>query len=128
MGVFIKLVENRPPQEYADPSAVDVTFDDVTKGVSQVTYEYDVLPSGALRILRVAKGEAPVVDDLRSRALVPRHGAVERYLGIGGIRNGRNGRDGRGADYRTRSGRGKRARIASMQVSREVGPPKRKRS
>ncbi|MEU7181284.1 MULTISPECIES: hypothetical protein [Streptomyces] len=62
MGVFIKLVENRPPQEYADPSAVDVTFDDVTKGVSQVTYEYDVLPSGALRILRVAKGEAPVVD------------------------------------------------------------------
>lgn len=52
MSVFIKLVENRPLKEYAELAAADISQDDITDGESPATYEYDLLPSGALRILR----------------------------------------------------------------------------
>ncbi|MFE6686045.1 hypothetical protein ACFVFQ_06145 [Streptomyces sp. NPDC057743] len=82
MSVFIKLVENRPPKEYADPTASDISYGDVTDGESPATYEYDVIPSGALRILRVGKGEAAVVDAVYAPGLWFRvagkwHGSTE---------------------------------------------------
>ncbi|WP_406428219.1 hypothetical protein [Streptomyces sp. NBC_01589] len=61
MGVFVKLVENRPPKEYAERGVADISYADVTEGDPAMVYEYDLLPSGALRILQVARGEAPVV-------------------------------------------------------------------
>ncbi|KIZ19617.1 hypothetical protein [Streptomyces natalensis] len=82
MSVFIKLVENRPPKEYAEPAAADISYNDITEGESPATYEYDLLPSGALRILRVAKGEAAVVDSVYAPGLWFRahghwHGSAE---------------------------------------------------
>lgn len=61
MSVFIDLAEDRPPAEGAErpPS---IAYADVTEGGSLATYEYDVLPSGALRVLRTGKGEAAAVD------------------------------------------------------------------
>ncbi|MFF1833557.1 hypothetical protein ACFVXE_04985 [Streptomyces sp. NPDC058231] len=61
MGVFIKLVENRPPKEYAERGVSDIAYEDATEGDSEVLYEYDLLPSGALMVLQTAKGDAPVV-------------------------------------------------------------------
>jgi hypothetical protein len=61
MAVYIKLVENRAPKEYADQPAADVVFADISEGESVATYRYDVHPSGALRILRVPKGADPEV-------------------------------------------------------------------
>ncbi|GAB3180080.1 hypothetical protein [Streptomyces incanus] len=69
MSVFIKLVENRPPKEYAEPAAADISYDDITEGESPATYEYDLLPSGALRILKVTKGEAAVVESIYAPGL-----------------------------------------------------------
>lgn len=69
MSVFIKLVENRPPKEYAELAITDISYDDITDGESAATYEYDLLPSGALRILRATKGEAVVVDSVYAPGL-----------------------------------------------------------
>ncbi|MCQ4045386.1 hypothetical protein ACFOSC_03785 [Streptantibioticus rubrisoli] len=69
MGVFIKLVENRTPKEYADEPATDIVFTDITEGESAVTYQYDVLPSGALRILRVPQGAGPIVNSVLAPGL-----------------------------------------------------------
>ncbi|MEU3658128.1 hypothetical protein AB0E67_36480, partial [Streptomyces sp. NPDC032161] len=52
MSVFIKLVENRPPKEYANEHRADISYDDTVEENSEITYQYDVLSSGALRILR----------------------------------------------------------------------------
>lgn len=35
----------------------DISYTDTTDGDSEVVYEYDVLPGGALRILQVARGK-----------------------------------------------------------------------
>ncbi|MFD4950471.1 hypothetical protein [Streptomyces sp. NPDC058451] len=82
MSVFIKLVENRPPKEYAELAAADISYDDITEGESPATYEYDLLPSGALQILRVTKGEAAVVESIYAPGLWFRvqgqwHGSAE---------------------------------------------------
>ncbi|MYT28125.1 MULTISPECIES: hypothetical protein [unclassified Streptomyces] len=69
MSVFIKLVENRPPKEYAELAAADISYDDITDGESPAAYEYDLLPGGALRILKVTKGEAAVVDSIYAPGL-----------------------------------------------------------
>ncbi|MEV0368288.1 hypothetical protein AB0I10_00375 [Streptomyces sp. NPDC050636] len=61
MSVFIKLVENRPPNEYANERRADISYDDTVEGNSEITYQYDVLSSGALRILRVTRGEEAVI-------------------------------------------------------------------
>ncbi|MEU8545436.1 hypothetical protein [Streptomyces roseoverticillatus] len=61
MSVFIKLVENRPPKEYANERGADISYDDTVEGNSEITYQYDVLPGGTLRILRVPRGEEAVV-------------------------------------------------------------------
>ncbi|MGW3686872.1 hypothetical protein [Streptomyces sp. NPDC005125] len=82
MGVFVKLVEDRPPKEYAERGVADISYADVTEGDSEMVYEYDLLPSGALRILQVARGEAPVVHavyapDLWFRVEGQWHGSTE---------------------------------------------------
>ncbi|MFE2092181.1 hypothetical protein [Streptomyces sp. NPDC059460] len=69
MGVFIKLVENRPPKEYAEGGVADISYADITERESEMVYEYDVLPSGILRILQVAKGEAPVIHAIYAPGL-----------------------------------------------------------
>ncbi|MGW1546265.1 hypothetical protein [Streptomyces sp. NPDC002346] len=69
MGVFIKLVENRPPKEYAEGGVADISYPDITERESEMVYEYDVLPSGILRILQVAKGEAPVIHAIYAPGL-----------------------------------------------------------
>ncbi|WP_327245221.1 hypothetical protein [Streptomyces sp. NBC_01320] len=69
MGVFIKLVENRPPKEYAEGGVADISYADITEGDSEMVYEYDVLPSGILRILQVAKGAAPVIHAIYAPGL-----------------------------------------------------------
>ncbi|MGK5728645.1 hypothetical protein [Streptomyces sp. URMC 124] len=61
MSVFIKLVENRPPQEYANERRADISYDDTVEDKAEITYQYDVLPSGVLRILRVTRGEEAVI-------------------------------------------------------------------
>ncbi|MEV8014694.1 hypothetical protein [Streptomyces sp. NPDC086122] len=61
MSVFIKLVENRPPKEYANEHRADISYDDTVEENSEITYQYDVLSSGALRILRVTRGEEAVI-------------------------------------------------------------------
>ncbi|MFI1968902.1 hypothetical protein BLA24_24040 [Streptomyces cinnamoneus] len=61
MSVFIKLVENRPPKEYANERRADISYDDTVEENSEITYQYDVLASGALRILRVTRGEEAVI-------------------------------------------------------------------
>ncbi|MEV5085710.1 hypothetical protein AB0K74_45790 [Streptomyces sp. NPDC056159] len=57
------------PKEYAELAAADISYDDITEGESPATYEYDLLPSGALRILRVTKGEAAVVESIYAPGL-----------------------------------------------------------
>jgi hypothetical protein len=69
MGVFIKLVENRPPKEYAEGGVADISYADIAEGDSEMVYEYDVLPSGILRILQVAKGKAPVIHAIYAPGL-----------------------------------------------------------
>lgn len=61
MSVFIKLVENRPPKEYANDRTADISYDDTAEGNAEITYQYDVLPGGILRILRVTRGEEAVI-------------------------------------------------------------------
>lgn len=61
MSVFIKLVENRPPKEYANERRADISYHDTVEEHSETTYQYDVLPSGALRILRVTRGEQAAI-------------------------------------------------------------------
>ncbi|MFJ8856636.1 hypothetical protein [Streptomyces sp. NPDC102437] len=58
-------MENRPPKEYAELATADISYDDITEGESPATYEYDLL----LRILRVTKGEASVVDSIYAPGL-----------------------------------------------------------
>jgi hypothetical protein len=62
MSVFIDLAENRPPADGAEHRQTNISYEDVTEGGSPATYEYDLLPSGALRILRTGRGEAAAVD------------------------------------------------------------------
>ncbi|GAA4987262.1 hypothetical protein GCM10023205_67460 [Yinghuangia aomiensis] len=62
MSVFIDLAENRPPGDGAGGRQANISYEDVTEGGSLATYEYDLLPSGALRVLRTGKGEAAAVD------------------------------------------------------------------
>ncbi|MBF6049351.1 hypothetical protein GO001_29875 [Streptomyces sp. NRRL B-1677] len=69
MSVFIKLVENRPPKEYANDRTPDISYDDTVEGSSEITYQYDVLPGGALRILRIAKGEEAVIHAVYAQGL-----------------------------------------------------------
>ncbi|MET8327553.1 hypothetical protein [Streptomyces sp. NPDC005181] len=47
----------------------DISYADITESDSEMVYEYDLLPSGALRILQVAKGEAPVVHAIYAPGL-----------------------------------------------------------
>ncbi|MER6048978.1 hypothetical protein ACH4VR_08460 [Streptomyces sp. NPDC020883] len=69
MSVFIKLVENRPPKEYAQARTADISYDDAVEGNSEISYQYDVLPSGALRILRVTRGQEAVIHSVYAPGL-----------------------------------------------------------
>lgn len=69
MSVFIKLVENRPPQEYAKDRAADISYADTVEGDAEITYQYDVLSSGVLRILRVTRGEEAVIHSVYAPGL-----------------------------------------------------------
>ncbi|MFB7218349.1 hypothetical protein ACWD4L_04535 [Streptomyces sp. NPDC002596] len=62
-------MENRPPKEYAEGGVADISYADITERESEMVYEYDVLPSGILRILQVAKGEAPVIHAIYAPGL-----------------------------------------------------------
>lgn len=63
MFVFIKLVEVGDPNGYTNRTISDVAYEDA---VNELSYSYDLNPSGALRVIRVPVGPPPAVESVFS--------------------------------------------------------------
>ncbi|MFF8941806.1 hypothetical protein ACF1A5_05890 [Streptomyces sp. NPDC014864] len=63
MSVFIKLVEVGDPNGYTNRTIWDVAYEDV---VNELSYAYDLHPSGALRVIRVPVGLPAAVESVFS--------------------------------------------------------------
>ncbi|MFF9395300.1 hypothetical protein [Streptomyces griseoluteus] len=59
MSVFIKLVEVGDPDGYTNRTLWDVAYEDV---VNELSYAYDLHPSGALRVIREPAGLPAAVE------------------------------------------------------------------
>ncbi|MEU9924732.1 hypothetical protein AB0H51_26155 [Streptomyces griseoluteus] len=79
MSVFIKLVEVGDPDGYTDRTISDVTYEDVA---NELSYAYDLHPSGALRVVRVPAGLPAAVESVFSPGVWFR--VQGRWHGAGG--------------------------------------------